>query len=206
MLNIKIILGSTRDGRFGENVLNWVKDQLKSNRAISFEFIDLKKLDLNFFEEANSPKQKISSDPKVQEWSKIVSSADGFIIISPEYNHGYPAALKNAIDYLYSDWNNKPIAFVSYGNAGGARAIEQLRLVAIELQMAPIREAIHFLKHWEVFSKKGLIKKDFSLEYQQKFQTMLSQLTFWADALKYARYKKQTENNAQKIQQFVAKA
>jgi len=113
--------------------------------GITPELVDLRDYPLPFFEETVAP-MKSNGQYKstvAGRWSGTISRADAFIIISPEYNHGYTGVLKNALDYLYREWNNKPVGFVSYGSTGGARVIEQLRLVAIELQMLPIRNALH---------------------------------------------------------------
>lgn len=187
MLNIKVILGSTKDQRFGEVVFNFVKVQLGIFQNINIEYIDIKDLNLPFFREAVSPKKEVSKNPNVLKWAKKVKEADGFLIITPEYNHGYPAELKNALDFLYDDWNKKPVGFVSYGTVGGARAVEQLRAVAIELQMAPIREGLHFLKHWELFDTNGTLKKGFLEEYQTKFYNLFEQLVWWSVTLKEGR-------------------
>ena len=119
-------------------------------------------------------------------WTDKPSEADGFIIVSPEYNHGYPAVLKNALDYAYSPWNKKPVGFVSYGSTGGAKVIEQLRQVAVELQMAPIQRAVQLMKVHEIFDEKGKMKDD---SYDQAVNAFLDQLTWWGNALKTARDK-----------------
>jgi NAD(P)H-dependent FMN reductase len=121
-----------------------------------------------------------------------VAEADGYIIVSPEYNHGYPAVLKNAFDAIYPEWNNKPVGFVSYGNAGGARAVEQLRLVAVELQMAPIKAAIHIPGHIFmaiVRPKEGDPPHPLAALKDQA-NAFLDQLVWWAQALKAARAEK----------------
>ncbi|MEO8668950.1 MAG: NAD(P)H-dependent oxidoreductase, partial [Bauldia sp.] len=145
MPKIAVILGSTRQNRFGEKPARWIFDELKKRKGIDAEFIDLRDYRIPFYDHPASPAwtQGPFGDDTTQAFARKIAEADGFIIVAPEYNRGYSAELKNAIDHVYGEWNNKPVAFVSYGSVGGGRAIEQLRLVAIELQMAPIRQAVH---------------------------------------------------------------
>lgn len=142
---IHVIIGSTRQNRFSEKPAQYIFDELKKKEDIQAELIDLRDWPLPFFDEPMSPgmlKGNYSND-LVKKWAAKIGEADGYIMVTPEYNHGYPAVLKNAIDWLFTEWKNKPVGFVSYGNAGGARSVEQLRQVVIELQMLPIRNAIH---------------------------------------------------------------
>jgi len=140
-----VIVGSTRANRFSEKPAQWIFDAAKSRADLDVELLDLRDYPLPHFDEPASPmaKQGRYDNEGVQRWADRIAEGDAFIIVSPEYNHGYPAVLKNAIDYIYPEWVRKPVGFVSYGNAGGARAVEQLRQVVIELQMWPIRSAIH---------------------------------------------------------------
>jgi NAD(P)H-dependent FMN reductase len=144
-IKIKVILGTTRQGRFGDKPAHWITAEASALSDVEVELLDLRDFPLQHFDEPASPmwKQGKYDDPDVQRWADRVADGDAFIIVAPEYNHGYPAVLKNAIDYIYPEWGHKPVGFVSYGNAGGARGVEQLRLVAIEMQMWPIRSAIH---------------------------------------------------------------
>jgi len=183
------ILGSTRDGRNGAKVYDWVKSLAKNRKDFDAEFVDLKDWNLPYLTDANSPSQGKYADKKTQEWSKKVASAEGFLVVTPEYNHGYPAVLKNHLDVLYAEWNNKPIGFVSYGgSAAGARSVEQLRLVSIELQMAPIRESLGIPIFTQSFDDKGKLPE----YYEKKLTGQLDQLVWWANALKSARM---TRNN-----------
>jgi NAD(P)H-dependent FMN reductase len=144
-LTIQVIIGSTRQNRFSEKPARYIFDELRKKENIHVELIDLRDWPLPFFDEPISPvsnKGNYSNDLG-KKWASKVAEADGYIMVTPEYSHGYPAVLKNALDWVFAEWNNKPVGFVSYGNAGGARAIEQLRQVVIELQMLPIRSAIH---------------------------------------------------------------
>jgi NAD(P)H-dependent FMN reductase len=189
MINIKIILGSIRDGRFGDKPTKWLSDIAVSNKDLSIEVLDLKDYELPIFKEAVSPAYVVGeySNNEVNTWAKKISEADAFIVVTPEYNHGYPSSLKNNIDYLYKEWNNKPIAFVGYGSAGGARAIQQLRQVAIELQMAPIRNSVHIMNPWFMTEEDGSLKAGVLDPYVKNAEGMIAQLVWWAKALKIAR-------------------
>jgi NAD(P)H-dependent FMN reductase len=144
-LSIKVILGSTREGRFGDKPAHWILGEAALRPGVDAELLDLRDFPLPFFDRPTSPTREggVYANPAVTRWAEKISPADAYIVVSPEYNRGYPAVLKNALDHLYPEWVRKPIGFVSYGNAGGARAVEQLRLVAIELQMWPIRNGLH---------------------------------------------------------------
>jgi NAD(P)H-dependent FMN reductase len=144
-IKTKVIIGSTRQNRFSEKPAHWIYDEVKKEEGVEAELLDLRDYAMPFFNEPVSPSMsggKYSNDV-VQKWSKKIKDGDAFIIVTPEYNHGYPAVLKNALDSIFPEWNRKAVGFVSYGSAGGARSVEQLRQVAIELQMTPIRNAIH---------------------------------------------------------------
>jgi NAD(P)H-dependent FMN reductase len=144
-LSIKIILGSTREGRFGDKPAHWILEELSHRESVATELLDLREFPLPFFDRPTAPSREGGkyASPAVARWSEKIAAADAFVVVTPEYNHGYSAVLKNALDHLFPEWARKPIGFMSYGSAGGARAIEQLRLVAIELQMWPIRHALH---------------------------------------------------------------
>ncbi len=144
-LTIHVIIGSTRQNRFSEKPARYILDELKKKEDVQAELIDLRDWPLPFYDEPISPaiNKGNYSNELGKKWAAKVGEADGYIMVTPEYNHGYSAVLKNALDWVFPEWNGKPVGFVSYGNAGGARAIEQLRQVVIELQMVPIRSAIH---------------------------------------------------------------
>jgi NAD(P)H-dependent FMN reductase len=189
-MKIHVILGSTRENRKGEIVAKWVFNELQHIKDFSSELIDLREYPLPFYDESKTPKSMDENEYKnevARKWVKRVGEADGYIIVTPEYNHGYPAVLKNALDYPYKQWNNKPIAFVSYGaSANGTRSVEQLRLVAIELQMTPIREAVALpvmdFKH--LFNDHGEMQNNF---HSNILQNLFTQLAWWTKALKTAR-------------------
>jgi NAD(P)H-dependent FMN reductase len=144
-LKIQIIIGSTRQNRVSEKPAHYLFEELKKREGIEAELIDLRDWPLPFYDEPTSPSgnKGIYLNPLGKQWANKIGEADGYIIVAPEYNHGYPAVLKNALDWVYPEWNKKPVGFVSYGSALGARAIEQLRQVVIELKMIPLQSAIH---------------------------------------------------------------
>src|SRR5690606_14476488 len=133
---IGIIIGSTREGRFGDKPARWISGIAAKRTDMQFELIDLRDYPLPFFEEQMSPVYAPTQHPVAQRWAARLATLDGFIVVTPEYNHGASAVLKNALDYAYKEFNRKPIAFVGYGGVGAARSVEHLRMVAVDLQMA----------------------------------------------------------------------
>ena len=187
MLKIQIIIGSTREKRKSETVAKWIFGLAKERKDAEFELVDLRDYPLPFFQEPTSPRMVNDDIPVAKKWREKVTQADGYIIVSPEYNHGYPAVLKNALDYTYTPWNNKPVGFVSYGSLGGGRVVEQLKEVAVELQMAPIAQAIHLMKVHTIFDENGKMTDD---SYDKPVVSFLDQLLWWGNALKNARNSK----------------
>ncbi|MBI2097733.1 MAG: NAD(P)H-dependent oxidoreductase [Candidatus Vogelbacteria bacterium] len=188
-MKIKIIVGSTRQNRFSEKPARWIYEKTKNTDDVETELLDLRDYPMPFFDEPVSPTMNKNGYPNetVKAWAQRIGEADGYIVVTPEYNHGYPAVLKNAMDYVYKEWNNKPIGFVSYGSVGGARSIEQLRQVAVELQMAPIRSAIHIPSFWMMLDAKGNLKEKAFDSLEGGAKKFLEQLLWWARALKNAR-------------------
>lgn len=188
-LNIKVILSSIREGRFGDKPAQWITGLASKFPGFSVELLDLKDYMLPIFAEAISPSDVEGEyrTPEINRWAEKIAEADAFIIVTPEYNFGYPSSLKNNLDYVYKEWNKKPIASVGYGGVGGARAIEQLRLVAIELQMAPIEIAVHIIAPWRLVNDdRSLISGSFD-NYLDRAHRMFEELSWWANALKTAR-------------------
>ena len=134
-MNIQIIVGSVREGRIAIKVAEWILEQIQSYGLthITAEIVDLKTWDLPIFAGAHPPLTGIYDQPKQQEWAAQIDKGNAFIFISPEYNHGYSPALKNALDYLGKEWNAKPAAYISYGGSNGSRSIDQIRQVATQL-------------------------------------------------------------------------
>ena len=186
---LAIIIGSVRPNRFGHHPAQWILEIARRRGDFEVELIDLKDYPMPLFAEQASPAWAPSQNEVAQRWQKKVNEFDAFIFTAAEYNHGPTAALKNAIDYTYREFNNKPVAFVGYGGVGGARAVEQLRLSAIELQMAPIRTAVHIqISVYLAVIKEG--KKLAEFDYlNQTAKDMLDQLAWWTDALRTARQK-----------------
>lgn len=183
-LNIQIIISSTRENRFGETVGKWVHGVAKERDDIDVELIDLRDYPLPFYEEAGSPSGGHYA-PAALPWKEKIEQGDGYIFVTAEYNHGPTAVLKNAIDHLNKEWNRKPAAFVSYGGgAGGSRAVEQLRLILIELHMAPIRDAVVMPMARGNFDENGQPK---SPDQNKFLNGMIDQLVWWGSALKTAR-------------------
>ena len=180
MTRIGIILGSTRPNRNGEQVAKWVYDIASRRSDAEYELIDLRDYPLPHLDEPLPPSMGQYQNEHTKAWAGKIASFDGFVIVTPEYNHSTSGVLKNAIDYLYAEWNNKAVGFVSYGSVGGARAAEHLRLVAGELQMADVRQqvALSLLTEFENFSvfKPG----DYNLA---ALDILLDQVVAWSTAL-----------------------
>jgi NAD(P)H-dependent FMN reductase len=189
-LNIGIIIGSTREGRFSEHSAKWLYELGKNHEALNLELIDLRDHTLPFLEARTNPSQMngMYPDPQVAAWAEKIKSLDGYIVVTPEYNRSTSAVLKSALDHIYGEFAQKPIAFVSYGSVGGARAVEQLRLMAVEHQMAPIRTAVHIMAPWNLREADGTLKSGALDSYVQTAIGMLEQLVWWAHALKHARH------------------
>jgi NAD(P)H-dependent FMN reductase len=180
MTRIGIILGSTRPNRNGEQVAKWVYEIASRRSDAEFELVDLRDYPLPHLDEPLPPSMGQYQNDHTKQWADKIASFDGFVIVTPEYNHGTSGVLKNAIDYLYAEWNNKAVGFVSYGAVGGARAAEHLRLVAGELQMADVRQqvALSLLTDFENFS---LFKP--SAYHVAALDTLLDQVVAWSNAL-----------------------
>jgi NAD(P)H-dependent FMN reductase len=186
---IKVIAGSTREGRFSDKAATWIAAELAKQEGVEVEILDLKDYDMPFFNEPVSPAHKTEpyTNEAVARFTQKIAEGDAYVIVTPEYNHSTTGVLKNALDYVYQEWNTKPIAFVSYGSAMGARSVEQLREVAIELQMAPIRNAIHMPYDVIVASGKGTPDAELFAPYAERGTGLVEQLIWWARALKAAR-------------------
>src|SRR6202521_17438 len=142
MLKIGIIIGSTRPGRKAAAVAKWVHDMLRSRKDAEFEIVDIEDYKLPLLDEPVPPSMHQYSKPHTKTWSEKIASLDAFIFVTPEYNHATSAALKNAIDFLFREWNNKAAGFVGFGGSGGVRAVENLRLVMGEIKVADVRAQV----------------------------------------------------------------
>ncbi len=183
-IRIAIIIGSTRPNRVGESVGRWVYQIASGRTDAEYELIDLKQVNLPLLDEPVPPSQGKYGNDHTKAWAAKIESFDGFVFVTPEYNHGTSAALKNAIDYLYKEWNNKAAGFVGYGSAGGVRAVESLRLVMGELQVADVRAQV-MLSLFTDFENFKTFKP--AAMHEQALNTMLGQLVAWAGALKTVR-------------------
>lgn len=184
---VGIIISTTRSTRFGDKPAQWIYDLAKQRSDIDVELVDLRDYPLPFFDEVASNAWAPAQNEVAKQWQQKIAEFDGYIFITAEYNHSISGVLKNALDYAYPEWNRKAAAFVGYGAVGAARAIEQLRLICVELQMAPTRTGVHiqgadFMAVWR--QGKSLTE----LEYLQPNVTnMLDELSWWTKALKTAR-------------------
>ena len=184
MLKIAIITGSTRPGRVNEQVASWVYEHAKKRADVQFELVDIADYKLPLLDEPIPPSIGRYMNEHTMVWAKKIAEFDGYIFVTPEYNHGTSGALKNAIDYLYAEWNNKAAGFVSYGSMGGARAVEQLRTVMAELQIADVRAQVMFSLFTD-FVNFSEFKPD--PRHEAELDVLLGQLTAWAGALKTVR-------------------
>ncbi|HEX3568463.1 MAG TPA: NAD(P)H-dependent oxidoreductase [Candidatus Saccharimonadales bacterium] len=187
---IKVILGSTRPNRFGPKVAQWIMDATKEFTDATFELVDLAEVNLPLLDEPVPAKQDKYSNEHTKRWAEIVGGADGFVFIVPEYNHGVGAAVKNAFDYLYKEWNYKPVAFASYGaDAGGARSVEHLRLTASYLKMYDVCEQVNIPFYWNQLDKEGNLT---TTEGQNDgARAMLQEIIFWTEHLQPVRKARQ---------------
>jgi NAD(P)H-dependent FMN reductase len=184
MTKIAIIIGSTRPGRNAEVVAQWVYDLASKRGDAEYELVDLQDFNLPHLDEPVPPSLKQYSKQHTQDWSAKIASFDGYVFVTPEYNHSTSGALKNAIDFLYQEWNNKAAGFVSYGAAGGTRAVEHLRLVMGELQVADVRAQVAFSLYSD-FENYRIFKP--GAQHEDATNTMLDQLVAWSGALKTLR-------------------
>jgi NAD(P)H-dependent FMN reductase len=186
---IGVIVSSTRSGRFADIPAQWLWEIVSKRDDAEFELIDLRDYPMPFFEEKLSPMYGPPENEAALRWGAKIASLDGYIFITAEYNHGITAVLKNALDYAYIEYNRKPAAFVGYGGAGGARAIEQLRLVLAELQVASLKHTVN-IGAGEMI---GIVRQGKSMaDYPYLADStapMLNEIVWWSDALKAARDK-----------------
>jgi NAD(P)H-dependent FMN reductase len=184
MIRIGIIAGSTRPNRKALEVAKWVLENANRRSDAEYEIVDLKEFELPLLDEPAPPSMGNYQQPHTKRWAAKIASYDGFVFVSPEYNHGIPGALKNAIDFLFAEWNHKAAGFVSYGGAGGARAVEHLRLVLAELHVATVRAQVLLS-----------LKTDFEnysrftphAHHEKTLESVLNQVVAWAGALKTLR-------------------
>jgi NAD(P)H-dependent FMN reductase len=187
-LVIQVITGTTRDGRFGECVADWALARLRALAPddAKFESLDLREHQLPFFD-ASAPAEspRVYPTEAVARLGRVVDSADAFILLTADYNHGYPAVLKNAMDWLFVEWRHKPISFIGWGYVGGAISVEQLRQVAVGFDMAPVRHAVHIMA--DVMKRALEQGTDAFAPLEPRLQLLATELLWWARALRAAR-------------------
>src|SRR3989304_9948021 len=186
MIKVAIVIGSTGPGRKADAVAGWVHEIAKKRRDAEFEIVDIRDFNLPLLDEPAPPSRGQYTQPHTKAWAAKMDSFDAYVFVTPEYNHGPSGALKNAIDYLYREWNNKAAGFVGYGSAGGTRAVEQLRLVMGELQVADVRAQVALslftdFENFTTFKPPPL--------HEKSVNAMLDQMIAWGGALKTLRNK-----------------
>jgi len=183
-----VILASVRDGRRGEPFARWIHALAAEREGLFVELLDLREWALPAYARKDTPnvaEKAYAPDSLEGRWRAKIDSQDAFVVVTPEYNHSFPGQLKNALDAVYAPWSHKPIAFVSYGGfASGARAAEHLRLVAIELRMAPIRDEVNVRLVGYAADERGFPADPL---YAKKAKAMLDDLVWWARVLREGR-------------------
>jgi NAD(P)H-dependent FMN reductase len=190
MIRISVIVGSTRLGRFSEKPAQWILQPLQKRDGVEARLLDLRDFPMPFFDQAVSPStpgRAPYENEVVQRWTGAIAASDGFVFVTPEYNYGPPAVLKNALDWVYPEWNRKAAAFVSYGGVLGARSVQQQREVAIELQIAPVRSSVHIPVATLMAHYRGGDVDQGLAELESQASKMVDDLLWWTTALKASR-------------------
>jgi NAD(P)H-dependent FMN reductase len=179
---IKVILGSTRPDRFGEQPARWIMELAKQHSEATYELVDLQGVNLPLLDEPVAAMFGQYEHEHTKQWSQIIDEADGFIFVTPEYNSGVPAAFKNAVDYLYAEWKYKPVAFVSYGAGGGGRlAVNNWRSIFGYLDLIGLSDHVSFNEYWKQLDENGKLLP--TEEQTEKAHKLLEHVSFWADKL-----------------------
>jgi NAD(P)H-dependent FMN reductase len=185
MINLKIIIASTRPGRKGPLLADWIYQKATSHEEFEIEMIDLAEINLPFMDEPNHPRLKQYTHQHTKDWSSKIGSADAFILVTPEYNYGFPATIKNAIDFLYNEWRHKPIGFLSYGGiAGGIRCIQLLKPVLGALDMVPLTAAVN-VPFFTKFIRDN--KFEATEDHNKMADSLFTELKKWSQLLKHMR-------------------
>lgn len=184
---IGIIVGTTRETRFGMAPAQWLERVASERTDLSAEIVDLRDFPMPFFDEPASNLHTPSRDPAARRWQATIDALDGYVFVVAEYNHSISGVLKNALDYASHEWHRKPAACLGYGSLGAARAVEHLRGIAVELQMAPLRHAVHIIGSDYRQLKRGEASFDQIDRLRDSADAMLDQLAWWASALRTAR-------------------
>lgn len=190
MSTVSVIIGSTREGRFSEKPAKWIYERLAKRESVDARLLDLRDFPMPFFDQAVLPAipgRAPYPDANVRRWTEAIAASDAFIFVSPEYNYGPPAVLKNALDWVYPEWNRKAAAFCSWGSVSGARAVQQLRLVAVELQLHPIRPSLHLPMPLLIEHFHGAPMGPGWAELEGPASAMLDDLLWWTETLSLRR-------------------
>ena len=190
MTVISVIVGSTREERFSEMPANWIWQHLRKRDGVDARLLDLRDFPMPFFDQPVTPAtpgRPAFEHEVVQKWTAAIAQSDGFVFVTPEYNYGPAAVLKNAIDWVYPEWHRKAACFVSYGSAGGTRSVQQLRQTVIELQLAPIRSSVHIPVATLMAHFRGGDVDAGLAELQGPAEAMIDDLLWWTAVLKTAR-------------------
>ncbi len=182
MLDLKVILVSTRPGRRGPLFANWIVEEARAHEGLNVTLIDLKEENLPFLDEPHHPKAQKYTQQHTKDWSAKIGSADAFIFVLAEYNHGYPATIKNAIDFLFHEWRHKPVGFVSYGGiAAGTRSMQALKQVTAALEMFPLTAAVN-IANFATFIKDDVYTP--SDEHKKNAGGLMKELVKWGNHFK----------------------
>ena len=184
---LAVLVGSTRTGRNSEGVARWVLDRATQRTDATFELVDLADHPLPHLDEALPPRLQQYENPLVWEWSRVIDGFDGYVVVTPEYNHAPPAVLKNALDWLYHEWADKAVGFVGYGAQGGTRAVEQLRLVAGELQLADVRTQVGLSLYDDFEEFRTVAPRE---RHLRDLDATLDEVVAWSGALATVRARK----------------
>lgn len=187
MAIISVIVGSTRQGRFSEKPARWILGHLQKRAGIEARLLDLRDYQLPFFDEPIPPGRAPYENEAVRRWTTAIAAADGFAFVTPEYNHSIPAVLKNAIDYVLPEWKRKAAAFISYGGTNGVRAVEQLRQIILEIQLASVPKALHIPVQALAAHFQGGDVDSALAELEAPANAMIDDLLWWTTTLKAAR-------------------
>jgi NAD(P)H-dependent FMN reductase len=183
MPTLTVIIGSTRPGRAGLPIAEWFVARARKHGGFRVEVADLAEIDLPLLDEPNHPRLHQYTKQHTRDWSARIERSDAIVFVTPEYNHGYPAAIKNAIDYLHQEWRDKPVGFVTYGGvAAGTRAMQQLKQVVTTLRMVPVVEAVNIPFHTQFIDDDGRVQADETME--QAADAMLDELSRLDGALR----------------------
>ncbi|RRJ86433.1 NADPH-dependent oxidoreductase [Gulosibacter macacae] len=183
-LKIGIIIGSTRPGRLGTQVADWVKNEAAKRDGVEYELVDIADYNLPLLDESLPAAYGQYEHEHTKKWAAKIAEFDGYIFVTPEYNHSTSGALKNAIDFVGAEWNNKALGLVGYGSLGASRAIEHLRGIAAEIQLADVRQTVHFSLFTDFEEFTTFIGND---RAAGEAETMFGQVEAWAGALKSLR-------------------